>query len=649
MASAPPDDTVPAREGFMFEHVRPIYRVARGDRTLFTLADLGVNAGAMLQAVPVGGAVLAWVYDQDTSRYVAVRWEEGTPPRVLATSNDPAFAVNDHGLIVAQGPRLVLRPFDGGAPRTLQTFAREARIARVLAEGGDILAMALTDPSTDSGNVYRVGQAVPLARDVRWNETRVGGWVVQGRGRPFTVGASGRITDEPTGAPGRACVSDVCVYATRASAVVQLDALGQAHRLSPWITDREYRVEFSVRSDAWPPPPEHRLEIVRSVRGEAWMYRTTCARPWTVFGPTAPLHIAPTACATAAAVEPSRVVIETNRRLTLYDATNPDGRPLEVPATTRWTLDESFLHSFLDGSSRTSHVMVPLDGAPIFGARRFRVAAADESHTLDLDEYGFTLDGLEHALGAGARFLSHGQILDGVFTARGSSFAFLVAGRPSAHGGHFDFEQILALNLQRGDIRPVGPAGAWPAGERIRNNYGTFRSIDPSADGRRLLLRDGARVVLASLIGDPPRVVYRGSSPLLTLSVSSDRERFAVLDRGRLVVGRYDTGDVTGVPLARAVDRVLWSARGHSLAAHDANGVVFVGDGAARRLGCQGAEVELVDVLADTPAALVRAGSSWRVAADGACHTTGAVSAPSETTWVPRGVRAFGLAEGCAR
>jgi hypothetical protein len=649
VASARPDDTTRAREGFVLEHVRPIDRVARGDETLFTSADLGVTAGVILQAVPVGRAVFAWVYDPRTSRYVAVRWEEGVPARVLATSNDAAFAANERGIIVAQGARLVLQPLEGGAPRTLQSFARGAHITRAFVAGEDALVLVRTATDTDRGNVYKVGQAAPLARDVNWNETRVNGWIVQGHGPPFTIEANGRITDELAGAPANACVADVCVRVTRASAVVQIDALGHAHRLSPWSADREYTVEFSVRSNAYPPPPEHRLELVRATQTDAWMYRAANERPWSLVAEGTPQRLAPTPCASAVAIEPPHVVIETNRRFALYDDTNPSGRPLEVRALSDWTLDSSFVHTFLGGSSRGSHVMVPLHGTSLAGTRPFRVTTPDGSHTLDLDEYSFTLDGVEHGPSTGRSLLPPEQIFDGVFTVRGSPFAFLIAGRPSAHGGHFDYQQTLTLNLQSGEIRPAGPAGARPAGEHIRSNYGIFRSIAPSADGRRLLLRDAARVVLTSLDGAPTRQVYRGSSASLTLSVSADRERFAIVEDGRLYVGRYETGELTPVNLARAVERVVWSSGGHSLAARDANGVVFVGDRGARRLGCQGAAIELVDVLADTPAALVRMESSWRVAADGACHTTGEVSPTSETTWVPRGVRRFGRVEGCER
>lgn len=624
-AVAPRADTL-VEPGFVLEHATYHYRVTRGDETLFTLDSLGVGHGAILAAVPVGDAVLVWVYQNPD--FAALLWTP-TGTQRLVTSSSGAFAVIGDTMLYARGPTVLERSLSTGAQRVRQRFPGASAVRSVGPVGRDVLALVeLADPKRSRQDLYLVGRDAPLLKDVYLHAQLADRWYVHtNKLGNQSVGEGGSFGPPGETTPQTGCRSQLCIRVTRASAVIEVDANARARRLTPWFADPE-----QLTNDPQPPSRTHRLTTIRSHDGTTLRLREAPDLPWRTANDSATIVAPATPDAIEVAVVGERMVLlESTQLRVLGPGTS---QKLQGLPATRGHLIADGEHVALvsDGSERVSISLA--EPAPTHPpTHRFG------PHTLAvIDRQHLALDGRDLPLRLPDNMRGdHSPLIDGAFAVPGAATALLAVGRQSHHGGHYVHDRVLALNLVDGSVLRVGPEGAWPLGEPTRQRFGTWRHLYTDASGRWLLMRSVNTIVLAPLDGGPATPVGTWSEGDSAPSSSADHERFAAIHRGRITLGDY-TGPMKTLATPKLHEaRITWAPSGHAFVVISHNGTHAVrDDGSVHTLACKGPSDDILEVLPDARAALLRrAGTLW-VAAEDACRPVGA---GPETVVVPRGQR----------
>ncbi len=545
------------------------------------------------------------------------------------TSSSAAFAAIGDTMLYARGATLLERSLSTGAERVRQRFQGASAVRTVGPVGRDVLALVeVADHKHSRQDLYLVGRGAPLLRDVHINAFLADRWYVHtNKLGNQTVGEGGSFGPPGETTPQAGCPSQLCIRVLRASAVIQVDAKARVRRLTPWFADAE-----QLHGDPQPPARTHRLTTIRSHDGTTLRLREAPDLPWRTTNDSATIVAPATPDAIEVAVVGERMVLLESTQLRVL---GPDThQQLQGLPATRGHLIADGEHVALV-SDNTDRVSISLtDPAPAHPpTHRFGPHTLAVTHRQQL-----ALDGrdLPFRLPDDMRG-DHSPLIDGVFAVPGAATALLAVGRQSHHGGHYVHDRVLALNLVDGSIRRVGPEGAWPLGERTGQRYGAWHHLYTDASGRWLLMQSVNTILLAPLDGAAVTPIGTWSPGDSNTTGSADHKRFAAIHRGRITVGDY-TGPMKTLATPKLHEaRITWAPSGHAFVVISRDGTHAVrDDGSVHTLACTGPSDDILEVLPDARAALLRrAGTLW-VAAEDACRPVGA---GHETTVVPRGQR----------
>lgn len=587
-------------------------RVLRDGKPWFNPAD-HLPGASIVRAEPVGddAAVLS-LYVGPNRPYAVVRYRAGGPLVPLADSQVAAVVRKGRSLLFVRGSTLVERDLDGQVEQLRARFSPQEVVERIEVFGDRVLVLLQRRNSTR--DVLSVGSTEPLVTGIDFGSSTPDGWVVNQGGRNLIVGAEGSPRPLPPGSKLQIIdtVRPPLSFEERlGSAVVAIGTDGAMSRRTPWVVNVEgYDVHRALRGEVL---PAHRLQVVRSVDGESAIWRESESDPWRLLdGLTTPWGTSAIA-ASEFSLQGNNLVARQGDGLRWFHGTSqtllvPRGaKTLRLAGDIlRWqTVDHLWTQVRLDESTAAA----TSDPQVVHHAGRALRVSRGEGLALDGRPlpYRFPTDMRGH----------FGVVVDGAYPVEGTSYVLLVVGRQSAHGGHFVFDRVLAVDVRDGSVARVGPDGAWPMGFDTRSNYGRFATL--AASSRGLWMHVGRDLFLVPLAGQPAQKVgtldevdsQQGMAAWpRRATVSPDNQRIAFVQEGRLVLWDAERAAVIArTPVLRSPSWT-WGPRGHALALVSGKESFALGeDGALQRLGCAvaegGSQSRLLDVLPEAGAALV--------------------------------------------
>ncbi len=589
------------------------------------LAD-HLPSASLLRAEPVGQEAVLTVYVGPRRPYAVYRYRAGQPLQPLVESRVGAAVSGGRSLLFVRGTEVLERDLEGGKERLRQRFAAKDSVERIDVYGEQ--AVVLLQHENRSQDVYLLGRSTPLLSDVQLGSVTSEGWVVSQRGRSLIVGSAG--TPQPAPASASLPVIDITrpplsLEVRQASALVAVSPTGELGRRTPWVVNVEgYDPHRALRGEVL---PAHRLQVVRASDGSGAAWRESEADPWRrLDGLDTPWG--------ESAIAASQFLLQGQDLLarqgdSLRWFRGPQATVLvrqgavgmRLAGDTLWRQTTANLWT----QTRLATVAAPADSevqVVQHAGRALRVVAGQ----------GLALDGQPLPYRFPADMRGHfGVVVDGAYPVAGTPYVLLVVGRQSAHGGHFVFDRLLAVDLRDGSVGRLGPVDAWPLGEETHRNFHRLRTI--AASPRGVFMRSGQALWLAPLSGGAATLVgtLAVGASVGPHAVSPDAQRIAFVDAGRVVVWDAERAAILASTPVLRQPSWKWGPVGHALAIASAGASYVLGASSALQpIRCPveagGSQSPLLDVLPEADAALVCVDGSLAVSRPERCLPLPALS-----------------------
>lgn len=618
------DARLPLRRDIATPHFLLAYqtshaRILRDGKPWLNVAE-HIPGASVVRADPVGDDAVLSLYVGANRPYAVYRYRPGGPLLPICDSRVGAAVRKGRSLLFVRGSTVLERDLDGTHEQVRQRFSAQDLVERI--DAFQDSALVLVKRRDNTRDVFVLGAAQPILRGVEFGSATVDGWAVNLRGKNWVVGGDGGLRALPI--DRQQAVVDVALPplsqdVRTSSAVVALLADGTAWRRTPWVVDVEgYEVHRAMRGEVL---AAHRLQVVRSVDGSSAAWRESESDPWRLLDGTAAPWGPSAITGSAFLLDGTHLIAQQVDSLLWF---RPGAQTVLVPKRARlmrhasgavwWqTTSGLWTQTRLDAAREQP----ALDDHTLHHAGRTLGVSANQ---------GLSLDGRPLPFRFPDDMQGHfGIVVDGAYPIEGTSYVLLVIGRQSAHGGHFVFDRVLAVDLRDGSVGRVGPQGALPLGFDTHANFHRWRTLDASARG--LWMRTGRNLWLAPLDGSAARpvgVLDAAEGSLGPATVARDGQRIAFVQAGRVVVWDAERmAEAAHTPPLQAPSW-KWAPHGHALAIAGRPGSFALGeDGSLRSLGCAvlagESQSPLLDVLPETASALVCVDGQLAVSQPGRC------------------------------